>query len=57
MVSSMTGNSDSEEHEDKSKIYSNDIMGDMINTMVKEVKSNNLSEFKKYIENGSSDIK
>lgn len=57
MVSSMTGNSDSEEHEDKSKIYSNDIMGDMINIMVKEVKSNNLSEFKKYIENGSSDIK
>lgn len=57
MVSSMTGNSDSEEHEDKSKIYSNDIMGDMINTMVKEVKSNNLSEFKKYIESGSSDIK
>lgn len=57
MVSSMTGNSDSEEHEDKFKIYSNDIMGDMINTMVKEVKSNNLSEFKKYIENGSSDIK
>lgn len=57
MVSSMTGNSDSEEHEDKTKIYSNDIMGDMINTMVKEVKSNNLSEFKKYIESGSSDIK
>lgn len=57
MVSSMTGNSASEEHEDKSKIYSNDIMGDMINTMVKEVKSNNLSEFKKYIENGISDIK
>ena len=57
MVSSMTGNSDSEEHEDKSKIYSNDIMGDMINTMVKEVKSNNLSEFKKYIENGGSGIK
>lgn len=57
MVSSMTGNSDSEEHEDKTKIYSNDIMGDMINTMVKEVKSNNLSEFKKYIENGGSYIK
>ena len=57
MVTSMKGNSDSAEHEDKSKIYSNDIMGDMINTMVKEVKSNNLSEFKKYIENGGSDIK
>lgn len=57
MVTSMMGNSDSAEHEDKTKIYSNDIMGDMINTMVKEVKSNNLSEFKKYIENGGSDIK
>jgi putative ABC transport system permease protein len=57
MVTSMTGNSDSAEHEDKTKIYSNDIMGDMINTMVKEVKSNNLSEFKKYIENGGSGIK
>lgn len=57
MVTSMTGNSDSAEHEDKTKIYSNDIMGDMINTMVKEVKSNNLSEFKKYIENDGSDIK
>lgn len=57
MVTSMTGNSDSAEHEDKTKIYSNDIMGDMINTMVKEAKSNNLSEFKKYIENGGSDIK
>ena len=57
MVTSMTGNSDSEEHEDKSKIYSNDIMGDMINTMVKEVNSNHLSEFKKYIENGGSGIK
>ena len=57
MVTSMTGNSDSAEHEDKTKINSNDNMGDMINTMVKEVKSNNLSEFKKYIENGGSDIK
>ncbi len=57
MISSMTGNSDSQEHEDKTKIYSNDIMGDMVNTMVKEVKSNNLSEFKKFIENGDSDIK
>lgn len=57
MVTSMMGNSDSAEHEDKTKIYSNDIMGDMINTMVKEVKSNNLSEFKKYIENGGSGIK
>lgn len=57
MVTSLSGNQkDSSDHEDKDRVYSNDIMGDMINTMVKEVQSNNLSEFKKYIENGSTDI-
>lgn len=57
MVTSLSGNQkNSSDHEDKDRVYSNDIMGDMINTMVKEVQSNNLSEFKKYIENGSTDI-
>ena len=32
-------------------------MSDMMNTMVAEVQSNNLKEFKHYIENGGSDIK
>ena len=38
MVTSLSGNQkDSSDHEDKDRVYSNDIMGDMINTMVKEV--------------------
>lgn len=58
MVSSMTDNGGSgETHEDMDKIYSNNIMSDMMNTMVAEVQSNNLKEFKHYIENGGSYIK
>ena len=58
MVSSMTDNGGSgETHEDMDKIYSNNIMSDMMNTMVAEVQSNNLNEFKHDIENGGSDIK
>lgn len=57
MVTSLSGNQkNSSDHEDKDRVYSNDIMGDMISTMVKEVQSNNLSAFKKYIENGGTDI-
>ena len=57
MVSSMTDNGGSgETHEDMDKIYSNNIMSDMMNTMVAEVQSNNLKEFKHYIENGGSYI-
>ncbi len=57
MVTSLSGNErESSDHEDNDRVYSNDIMGDMINTMVKEVQSNNLSAFKKYIENGGTDI-
>lgn len=58
MVSSMTDNGGSgETHEDMDKIYSNNIMSDMMNTMVAEVQSNNLKEFKHYIENDGSNIK
>ena len=46
-----------EKHEDMDKICSNNIMSDMMNTMVAEVQSNNLKEFKHYIENGGSNIK
>ena len=45
MVSSMTDNGGSGgTHEDMDKIYSNNIMSDMMNTMVAEVQSNNLKE-------------
>jgi len=58
MVTAMTGTHESNvEHEDENLVYSNNIMGGMINTMVEQVKSNNLKEFKKFLESGNSDIK
>ncbi|MGN0329568.1 MAG: ATP-binding cassette domain-containing protein [Lachnospira sp.] len=58
MVSSLMGeNEDKEEHEDPDRIYSNNIMSEMLNTMVNEVQSNNLKEFKKFIESGETNIK
>lgn len=50
MLENMTGKDDDEVTHDQDKIYSNNIMTDMVNTMVAEVQSNNLKAFKKYIE-------
>lgn len=44
-----------QEHNDN-KIYSNDVMSEMMSTMSAKVKSNNLEEFKKYIESDDSNI-
>ena len=44
-----------QEHNDN-KIYSNDVMSEMMSTMSSKVKSNNLEEFKKYIESDESNI-
>ena len=49
--------SDEEKNHDNDKIYSNNIMTDMMSAMSSKVKSNNLESFKDYIENGKSDIK
>lgn len=53
MMSMMLGNtkSSSEEH-DMDKIYSNNFIGDYMNTMLGEVKINDMISFKDYIENG-----
>ena len=53
MMSMMLGNtkSSSEEH-DMDKIYSNNFIGDYMNTMLGEVKVNDMISFKDYIENG-----
>ena len=56
MMETMMGNSDSEEH-DNDKIYSKAIMGDMLETLSSKVQTNNLKEFKKYIESDENDIK
>lgn len=53
MMSMMLGNakSSSEEH-DMDKIYSNNFIGNYMNTMLGEVKVNDMISFKDYIENG-----
>ena len=54
-VSSFQSNNKVENYEEN-KIYSNDIMTNVMSTMSAKVQSNNLEAFKKYIENGNSNI-
>ena len=56
MMEAMMGKSNKEEHEND-KIYSRAIMGDMLETLSSKVQTNNLKEFKNFLENGDSDIK
>ena len=56
MIENMMGNKDKNVDHDKDKIYSNNIMTDMVNSMVAEVNSNNLKAFKSYLENHKSDV-
>lgn len=57
MIENMTGKKDKETTHELDKVYSNTIMGEMLNTMVAEVQKNNLKEFKKFIESDDSEIK
>ena len=56
MVEMMSGSSEKSAEHDRDKVYSNMIMTELINTMISEAKSNNLKEFKKYIESDESSI-
>lgn len=56
MIENMMGNKDKNVDHDKDKIYSNNIMTDMVNSMVAEVNSNNLKAFKSFLENHKSDV-
>lgn len=51
----MDTNKNTSEH-DKDKVYSNDIMGNMLNTMVQEVTINNMEAFKAFIESNESGL-
>lgn len=55
-ISSMQPSSDTEEHEE-GKIYSNDVMSEMMTTASASVESNNLEAFKSYIESDETNIK
>ena len=53
MMTAMMGNMQPSENEhDMDKIYSNDFVGNYINTLMGEVKVNDMKSFKKYIEEG-----
>jgi len=56
MMILMGENKDTSHYEDN-KVYSNNIMTDMISSMANEIKINNLEDFKKYIESDASGMK
>ena len=56
MMESMMKKDDDIQH-DKDQIYSRAIMGDMLETLSSKVQTNNLKEFKKFLESGENDIK
>ena len=53
MTTMMEENNNKESHQD-GKIHSKNIMGNMLSTLSTKMKTNNLQEFKKYIEENSS---
>ncbi len=57
MIESMMGeNQEGNTDHEKDKIYSSDIMNDMITTLSNKMESNNLTELKKYLQEGNNDI-
>lgn len=56
MMESMMGTTEKVEDQQEGKVYSVDIMDEMITTLSNKRESNNLSELKKYIDAGNNDI-
>ena len=56
LITTLQPDADKEVHED-GKIYSNDVMSEMMATMSAKVQSNNLEAFKSYIESDETNIK
>ena len=56
MLESMMQGSSDDENTDDGKIHSQNIMTEMLSTISNKVQSNNLTEFKKYLESGDSNI-
>ena len=56
MMTMMGENKDTSKYE-KDKVYSNNIMTNIISTMASEIKTNDLRDFKKYIESSESGMK
>ena len=57
LMQSMYGeNTDNAENKEEEKVYSADIMNDMITTLSNKKQSNNLKELKKYLDDGDNEI-
>lgn len=57
LMQSMSGeNTDNVENKEEEKVYSADIMNDMITTLSNKKQSNNLKELKKYLDDGDNEI-
>lgn len=57
LVSSLAEEKENKGAHEKDKIYSNDIMTEMMSSMINGSSANDLKSFKAYIESGKSDIK
>ncbi len=55
-VTDLMGNNKQKTKKEKDRIYSNNIMTDMISTMINGISENNLASFKSYIEKNKTDI-
>jgi putative ABC transport system permease protein len=56
IISSLAGNKEEQEYDDN-KIHSVNIMGDMFTTLSSKVKTNNIKDFKEYLESNKTNIK
>ena len=56
MQSMSDENTDNAENKEEEKVYSADIMNDMITTLSNKKQSNNLKELKKYLDDGDNEI-
>ncbi len=58
LINTMMGMSENNsEEQEKDKVYSNDIMGDMLSSLVTDIASNNLQAFKEYIDDDKNGLK
>lgn len=56
MMEMMMGTSEEDENREEGKVYSADIMNEMITTLSNKKENNNLAELKKYIDSGNNEI-
>ena len=56
MMTTLMGETEETEHED-GKVYSKNIVNDMLSTISTKIQSNNLDEFKKYLDDENSSIR